>query len=85
MPLNPKSFGLACGVLWGPIVFLMTLAAAYVGVWTGTVGAISSLYLGSVSLDIVGAFVGLVVGFVDGLVGGFVFAWLYNWFEKKGW
>jgi len=76
MKLDKKAFGLACGILWGLCVFLMTLWV----IWRGggnTLALLDKFYLGY-SISYSGAFIGLIWGFIDGFVGGWVFVWLYN-------
>lgn len=81
MKLNQKAFGLACGVLWGCAVFLMTLWVYYAG--TGShLYLLSKFYLGY-SITPLGAFVGMAWGFVDAFVGGWILAWLYNRFAGR--
>jgi len=80
MKLNVKAFGLTGGILWGAIMFIMTLAAM-TGYGAGLMNAIGTIYIGY-KVGFVGAFVGLVYGFLDGLIGCAVFAWLYNKLAK---
>lgn len=81
--IDPKRFGLACGILWGLVVFIMALVATYSGAWQAVIALISDLYLGMVSATIGGAVAGLVISFVDAFIGGYLLAWLYNWLENK--
>lgn len=76
---NPKAFGLACGILWGIIVFIMTLIASYTAYGSGFLVILESVYPYYL-ISIPGAFIGLIYGFIDGFIGGAVFAWLYNKF-----
>jgi len=81
--LDPKRFGLACGIMWGVMLFIITLVASFSGYWQGTVALVSDVYLGTVSASLFGAVAGLIVGFIDGIIGGYIFAALYNWLENK--
>ena len=77
MRLNVKAFGLACGILWGVGLFVITWwIIAFEGV-TGEPTFIGRLYRGY-SISPAGSFIGFVWALVDGLVGGAIFAWLYN-------
>ncbi len=76
MKLDKKAFGLACGILWGLSVFLMTLWV----LWRGggsTLVLLQQFYFGY-NISYTGAVIGLIWGFIDGFIGGWVFAWLYN-------
>jgi len=81
--MNPKSYGLAGGV----IAALAVLLSAWVGMWTGYLYdfalALTKIYPGA-SLTFLGSLLGAVFGFVYAFVGFYFFAWLYNKFNKKG-
>ena len=76
---NPKAFGLACGILWGVIVLIMTLIASFTAYGAGFLVLLESIYPYYV-ISIPGAIIGLIYGFIDGFIGGAIFAWLYNKF-----
>lgn len=78
--LNAKAFGLACGILWGVSVFIMTVWVILKG-GGNTLGLLDQFYIGY-SISWLGAIIGLVYGFVDGFIGGYIFAWLYNKLAK---
>ena len=82
MALNAKAFGLAGAVLWGLVMFVMTLLAAGTGYGIGFIYAMSTIYPGlqPVGLE---APLALVYGLIDGFIGCFIFAWLYNKIEAK--
>ena len=77
MRLNPKAFGLACGILWGLAIFVATIWLILAGYQGRLISTIDHFYFGY-SFSYGGAVIGGIWGFVDGLIGGFVFAWLYN-------
>jgi len=77
MRLNVKAFALACGLIWGIGLFLMTWWIIAFDGMTGEPTLIGRLYRGY-NISAFGSVVGLAWGFVDGLLGGAVFAWLYN-------
>ncbi len=82
MKLNVRALGLAGGIAWGLVIFLLTywfLIFGYEGV---TLARLSNVYLGY-SVTWYGAFVGLIWGFVDGFIGGVLLAWLYNKFAGQ--
>lgn len=77
MKLNIKAFALACGILWGLGLFLLTWwIIAFDGV-THEVTMIGRLYRGY-TISPAGSLLGLLYGFVDAFIGGAVLAWLYN-------
>ena len=79
MKLNVKAFSLACAILWGLALLLLTWWLILLGPATiqGDTTAIGSIYLGY-CVSPLGSIIGLVWGFVDGLIAGAIFAWLYN-------
>ncbi|UCD37454.1 MAG: bacteriophage holin [Fidelibacterota bacterium] len=79
MKLNVKALGLACGLVWGLAIFLLTYWFLFFGYEGETLSRLGNLYLGY-SVTWYGGFVGLIWGFVDGLIGGALLAWLYNGF-----
>jgi hypothetical protein len=77
MRLNIKAFSLACGLIWGVGLFLLTWWIIAFDGPTREVTLIGRVYRGY-TISPVGSIFGLVWGFVDGLIGGAVFAWVYN-------
>jgi hypothetical protein len=77
MRFDLKAFALACGLVWGVGVAVLTWwIMAFEGAssdptWLGLV------YRGY-SLTFTGSLLGALWGFVDGMAGGAVFAWVYN-------
>ncbi|MDD5495650.1 MAG: bacteriophage holin [Candidatus Omnitrophica bacterium] len=79
--LDAKAFGLACGIIWGALMFIMGMADVY-STWGDRFGSVmASVYIGY-SPTIVGSIIGGVWGFIDAGIGGAVLAWLYNKFAK---
>ena len=77
MKLNPKAFGLTCGILWGAGLFSLTWwVMAFEGSSRKPTG-LSKLYRGY-TISPAGSIIGLVWGFCDAFFGGLSFAWLYN-------
>ena len=77
MKLNVKSFALACGLVWGLGLFLVTWWVIAFDGATGDPTFLGRLYRGY-NLSPLGSVIGLLWGFVDALIGGAIFAWLYN-------
>ena len=77
MKLNVWAFAVACAILWGLGVFLVTLWIILFEGETGQVSVLGHVYRGY-NISIAGAFIGLVWAVVDGLIGGAIFAWIYN-------
>ncbi|MFC1484601.1 bacteriophage holin [Candidatus Neomarinimicrobiota bacterium] len=82
MKLSIKALGLACGIIWGLAIFLLTYWFLLRGFEGETLSRLGNLYLGY-SVTWYGGFIGLVWGFIDGFIGGTVLAWLYNRFACK--
>jgi len=76
--MNVKALALAGGILWGFLVFALTLIEAARGAGH-TLVLLSSVYVGY-SVTYLGAVIGLVYGFVSGALLAAVFCWLYNRF-----
>jgi hypothetical protein len=77
MKLNVKAFAMACGLIWGIGLFVVTWwIIAFEGA-SGDTLCLGRVYRGY-NLSPAGSFIGLIWGFVDGLIGGLIFAWLYN-------
>ncbi|HXZ31032.1 MAG TPA: bacteriophage holin [Terriglobales bacterium] len=82
MRLNTKALAIACGILWGAVMFYVSLANL---IW-GSYGqqclqVMSSVYPGyHATRNVAQVIVGTLYGVVDGFFGGLIFAWLYNRF-----
>lgn len=82
MKLNVRALGLAGGIVWGLVIFLLTYWFLIFGYEGENLARLSNVYLGY-SVTWYGAFVGLIWGFVDGFIGGALLAWLYNKFAGQ--
>jgi hypothetical protein len=81
MKIDVKAFALACGVVWGLGLPLMTWwVMAFEGPSTDPTW-IGHIYRGY-SLTFAGSLIGAAWAFFDGLVGGAIFAWLYDLFAQ---
>lgn len=69
MKLNVKAFSLACGIVWGLGLFLLTWWIIAFDGATGEPTIIGRLYRGF-NISPAGSFIGFVWAFVDGLIGG---------------
>jgi len=78
--LHVKRFALAGGILWGVVVFLVTVFSISTGYGADWLKVLESVYPGF-HVTAVGSIVGLIYGFVDGFVGLGVLAWIYNKLE----
>ncbi len=83
MKLNVKAFGLACGLLVGVGLFLVTWWIILFSGVTHEVTFIGKVYRGY-TISPLGSVIGLAWGLADGFIGGAIFAWLYNLFVGKG-
>ena len=77
MSLNSRAFALACGLVWGVGVFLLTWWIIAFDGATGDVTWLGRIYRGY-QLTPAGSVVGLVWAFADGLIFGAIFAAVYN-------
>jgi hypothetical protein len=81
MKLNVRAFALSAGILWGAVVFVVTLAA----LWRGAgqhVGLLAGIYPGY-HISYLGSVVGLFYGFVTAAIMAALMAWLYNRLGKQ--
>ena len=83
MKLNVKAFALACGLLWGVGLFLLTWWIIMFDGATGEPTLIGRLYRGY-TISPLGSVIGLAWAFFDGLIGGAIFAWPYNLIAVSG-
>ena len=77
MKLNVKAFALACGLVWGLGLLVLTWWIIAFDGPTDKQTFIGQVYRGY-SISLLGSVVGMIWAFVDGLIGGAIFAWLYN-------
>jgi hypothetical protein len=77
--LGVVSFGLAVGLTWAIMVFVLGLLAAFLGWGVPIAGVLASLYVGF-GPTFIGSIAGAVWAFVNGLVAGLLIAWFYNRF-----
>ena len=83
MKLNVLAFALACGLMWGVGLFLLTWwIIAFDGV-TNELTLIGRVYRGY-TVTPAGSLIGLAWGLADGAVGGAILAWLYNVLSGTG-
>jgi hypothetical protein len=75
--LNVKAFAVACGLIWGIGLFVLTWWIMAFDGATGQTTLIGQVYRGY-SISPLGSLIGLVWATPDGLIGGALFAWLYN-------
>jgi hypothetical protein len=77
MKLNVKAFALACGLIWGVGLFLLTW---WIIAFDGPLG--DPTFLGRIyrgyTITPLGSVIGLIWALIDGTIGGGVLAWLYN-------
>lgn len=79
--IHAPSFGLALGVLWGLVLFILTLITINT---TYTVEVLDLFYFyPGYDFSLQGAFIGLLWGFADGFVLGYLVIRLYNAFVKQ--
>jgi len=80
MKLDAKNFGLAGGLLYGGLYFLLTLITMITGLGADLLMIVMSL-IPIFTISLTGAIIGLIYGFIMGYILLFVFASLYNFFE----
>ena len=81
MKLNVKAFALACGLLWGIGLFLITWWIIAFDGSTNEPTLIGRIYRGY-NISPLGSLIGLVWALPDGAIGGAILAWLYNLIAK---
>jgi hypothetical protein len=77
MKLDVKALALACGLLWGFGLLILTWWVIMLEGPSRTPTFIGLVYRGY-SFSFVGSLIGFVWAFFDGLIGGAVLGWLYN-------
>jgi len=77
MRLNVRAFALACGLLWGVGLFLLTWWIILLDGSSSSPTFLGRVYRGY-EMTPVGSLVGLLWGLFDGAIGGAILAWLYN-------
>lgn len=82
MKLNTKAFALACGLVWGIGLMLITWWIMLIDGATGEITFIGKVYRGY-SISLGGSFMGLVWGLIDGAIGGAILAGVYNYFAGR--
>lgn len=82
MPLNPKNFGMAGGIMFGLVMFLTTLFSIWTGYGKEFLNLMTSIYPGY-SISWGGSIVGAIYGFIDCFVWLYLFGLLYNWLEGR--
>lgn len=82
MQLNTKAFTLACGLLWGLCVFLLTWWLIFFGGKTEIMEWLGDFYFGY-AVTPTGSLIGLGWGLVDGALAGLIFSAVYNLFARR--
>ena len=82
MELNKKAFGLTSGILWGAMVFFVTIFLLLRGSEGNFIIRLKAVYIGY-TFSYLGSLIGLVWAFVTGFIVGWLFAFFYNMFGKK--
>ncbi len=77
MRLNVTAFALACALVWGVGLFLVTWRMIAFEGSTGEATLIGKCYRGY-NISPTGSLIGLAWASVDGFIGGAILAWLYN-------
>ncbi len=78
--INPKSLGIAGGIIWGVAMLLLTWLSMITGYATIFLSLMVDIYPGY-SVSFFGSIIGLVYGFIDAFVFLFLLGWLYNFIE----
>jgi len=82
MRLNVKAFALACGLVWGLGLFILTWWIIAFDGSSNEITLIGRLYRGY-NISPLGSIIGLVWALADGTVGGAIFAAFYNWIARR--
>ncbi|MBU1018862.1 MAG: hypothetical protein ABII07_02620 [Patescibacteria group bacterium] len=81
MKLKALAAGLAVGVFWGVLLFILTVVSLYTGYMETQLGLLVGIYP-VYEISWMGALAGLLDGFIDGFFMGLVLALLYNAFAS---
>jgi hypothetical protein len=82
MKLDIRAFALACALVWGVGLFLLTWWIIAFDGSSRELTLIGQVYRGY-TITPAGSVIGLIWGFFDGLIGGAIFAWIYNLFASR--
>lgn len=77
MRLNVRAFALACGLLWGVAVLLLTWWIILLDGSSSDPTFLGRVYRGY-EITPLGSVIGLLWALADGAIGGAIIAWLYN-------
>lgn len=77
MKLNSVKLGLAGGILWALMLFVMTWLAMYTNYGMLWLVQWTDIYPGY-DFTPVGSLLGLIYGFIDGFICLFLLGWIYN-------
>ena len=80
MKLDPKILGLAGGVLYGGILFLLTLIAMIMGLGADLIILLMGL-IPIFTISLTGSIIALIYGFIMGYILLFIFGSLHDFFE----
>lgn len=75
--IDAKRLGLAGGILWGAVMFIMTIIAQLTHYGEAWLLLLESVYVGY-HISFFGSIVGAIYGFIDGFIGLFLLGWIYN-------
>lgn len=82
MKWETKRVAQTCGIVWGAMIFLMTLISVPTDYAHSFLSVIASIYPGY-TITMAGSIVGLIYGFLDAFIGVYVTVWVYNQLGKK--
>jgi len=83
MKLKATSLGIAGGIVWGVLLFIVTLLWVVLSREGMTLGKLSLIYPGY-SVSVIGAVVGLIWGFISAFILLYITATIYNALTKEG-
>lgn len=78
--IDAKRLGLAGGILWGLVLFFVTLLSSKTGYASVFLTMLSGIYPGF-EISAGGSLLGLIYGFLDGFIGLYLLITLYNTLE----
>lgn len=77
MRLDIYAFAMACALIWGLGLFMLTWWIIAFDGASADPTLVGKIYRGY-TITPMGSVIGLIWGFFDGLIGGLIFVWLYN-------
>ncbi len=77
MKTKVQRIALTAGIVWGGMMFVVTLASVYSGYASAFLTAMAGIYPGY-QITLFGSLIGLAYGFLDAFIGVYITYWVYK-------